>query len=140
MRVSDCNNHRKLFKSDGTPQRREIMSQLAPPIVVSEFDCVAAAMAGMSFLLQGGPGTGNSTRAKEVVQAVSKKKQVYVISCTNCAVANMRTETQRVAYMTVDRFLKQVLHRNLLRTPCLVLWDEILRPSVARGRGTRRSV
>ena len=56
---------------------------------------------------------------------MSKKKQVYDISFTNCAVANMKTETQRVAYMTVDKFLKQVLHRNLLRTPCLVLWDEV---------------
>ena len=37
----------------------------------------------------------------------------------------MKTESQRVAYVRVDRFLKQVLHRNLFKIPCLVLWDEV---------------
>ena len=91
VRVTPCDIHKKLFRSDGTPQRREVISQLAPPVVVQDFDCVAAAIAGCSFLLQGGPGTGKSTRAKEVVEAVSEKKQVYNISFTNCAVANMKT-------------------------------------------------
>ena len=33
-------------------------------------------------------------------------------------------ESERLRYMTVGRFLSRVLHRNLLRTPCLVVWDE----------------
>ncbi len=33
-------------------------------------------------------------------------------------------EDRRVRKMTVGRFLKRVLHQNLLRTPCLVIWDE----------------
>ena len=59
--------------------------------------------------------------------AESHEQQVHlhITSFTNRAVVNMKTETQRPACMTVNRFLKQVLHRNRLKTPCLVQWDEV---------------
>ena len=86
-------------------------------------DYFGAAKAGVSFLLQGPPGSGKSHRAREIVEAVAPLRKVYVISFTNCAVATMRGGPAQ--YMTVDRFITRVLHRNLLVTPCLVLWDEV---------------
>ena len=59
VRVTSCDIHKKLFRSDGTPQRREVIPHLAPPVVVQDFDCVAAAIVGCSFLHQGGPGMGS---------------------------------------------------------------------------------
>ena len=95
----------------------------APPIVVGEdWDCVAAAKAGVSFLIQGPPGSGKSHQARAIVEACTPR-QVYVLSFTNTAVANLRGLPART--MTLDRFIGRVLHRNLLVTPCLILWDEV---------------
>ena len=86
---------------------------------------MAAAVAGHSFLITGVPGSGKSTKARAIIEAVAPHRPVWVISYTHCAVAQLRFAAPNVHFMTCDRFLKKVLHRQALRTPCCVVWDEV---------------
>ena len=61
VRVSRVDLKKKVFRSEGVPSRRGRLSLLAAPIIVgAEWDPVGAAMAGVSFLLQGPPGSSKS--------------------------------------------------------------------------------
>ncbi len=84
-----------------------------------------------SFLIRGPPGSGKSTLSKDIIRVVAEQKYVYVVSFTNSSVANLTEDIPNVRYLTCDRFIRRALHRNALRTPSMILWDEgfiVLRP------------